>query len=140
MNILEDFFSYCAQGNFEKVKQIIQNETFNINTKNKNGWTGLIIVCFNSHIEIAAFLISKGANVNAVNGKGTSVFMYAKTPVLQNFKGINILNLLIHNGAKINHLDKFSKSVLDYVYELKNEELLKWLISKGAKYSREINN
>ena len=140
MNILEDFFSYCAQGNFEKVKQIIQNETFNINIKNRNGWTGLIIACFNSHIEIAVFLISNGANVNAVNGKGTSVFMYAKTPVLQNFKGINILNLLIHNGANINHLDKFSKSVLDYVYELKNEELSKWLISKGAKYSREINN
>ena len=86
------------------------------------------------------FLISKGANVNAVNGKGTSVFMYAKTPVLQNFKELNILNLLISNGAKINHLDKFNKSVLDYVYDLNDERLLKWLISKGAKYSTKINN
>ena len=140
MNILEDFFSCCAHGKFEKIKQIVQNKTFNIDTKNNNGWTGLIIACFNSHVELAVYLISKGANVNAVNGKGTSVFMYAKTPVLQNFKGLNILNLLISNGAKINHLDKFNKSVLDYVYDLKDERLLKWLISKGAKYSREINN
>jgi hypothetical protein len=64
---------------------------------------------------------------------------YEKTPVLQDFNGINILNLLINNGAKINHLDKFNKSVLDYVCDLNDEELLKWLISKGAKYSREIN-
>jgi len=133
-------FLYCSHGNLEKVRQIVKNETFNIEVKNNNGWTGLVIACFNSHIELAVFLISKGANVNAVNGKGTNVFMYAKTPVLQNFKGLNILNLLISNGAKINHLDKFNKSVLDYVYDLKDERLLKWLISKGAKYSSEINN
>ena len=139
MNTQNDFFEFCAIGKLEKVKQIVQNENFNIDAKNKNGWTGLIIACFNSHIEIAEFLISKGANVNAVNDKKTSVFMYAKTPVLQDFNGINILNLLINNGAKINHLDKFNKSVLDYVCDLNDEELLKWLISKGAKYSCEIN-
>lgn len=140
MNLTEDFFSCCEHGKFEKVKQIVQNKTFNINTRNFNGWTGLIIACFNSHFKLVNFLISKGADVNAVNDNGTSVFMYAKTPVLQNFKGINILNLLIDNGAKINHTDKFNKTVLDYVCNLKDVQLLNWLISKGAKYSFEIKN
>ena len=140
MNMQEDFFLCCTHGTSEKIKQIVQHKTFNIEVKNNNGWTGLIIACFNSHVELAVYLISKGANVNAVNNKGTSVFMYAKTPVIQNFKGINILEILLDNGAKINHLDKFNKSVLDYVYDLKDEKLLKWLTSKGAKYSREINN
>ena len=55
MDTHEDFFLYCSHGNLEKVRQIVKNETFNIELKNNNGWTGLVIACFNSHIELAVF-------------------------------------------------------------------------------------
>lgn len=139
MNNRQSFFLFCEHGNLEMVKDIVKKKLFDINIRNENGWTGLIIACFNSHIDVASFLIFNGANVNAVNDNGTSVFMYAKTPVLQDFKGIYILNLLIRNGAEINHLDRFSKTVLDYVRQHKNEELLEWLVSKGAKFSCDLD-
>ena len=78
--------------------------------------------------------------MNAVNNNGTSVFMYAKTSLLSNFNKTNMLDLLLNKGAQINHLDIFGKSVLDYVNDSKNEELSKWLISKGAKTSSELNH
>jgi len=140
MNILDEFFLHCSNGEIKNVKQILQNKNFDIDIKNNNGWTGLIIACFNCHFDLAVFFISKGADVNAVNNNGTSVFMYAKTSLLSNFNKTNMLDLLLNKGAQINHLDIFGKSVLDYVNDSKNEELSKWLISKGAKTSSELNH
>jgi ankyrin repeat protein len=139
MNHRQSFFLFCEHGNLERVTNLVKKKLFDINIRNENGWTGLIIACFNSHIDVASFLILNGANVNAVNDNGTSVFMYAKTPVLQDFQGIYILDLLIRNGAEINHLDRFSKTVLDYVRQHKNEELSEWLVSKGAKFSYDLD-
>ena len=78
-------------------------------------------------------MINNDANVNATNKKGTSVFMYAKTPAQQNKGSVNILELIANAGANINHLDCSNKSVLDYVIDNNNIDLRNWLISKGAK-------
>jgi len=139
MKITEEYFTACANGDLDTVKKIIETGSLNnIDIKSPEGWTGLIISCFNKRYEIVNFLIANKANINATNTKGTSVLMYAKTPVQQNQDDTKTLKLLIDAGADINHLDSFNKSILDYVMDNGAFKLGEWLISKGAKYGKNI--
>lgn len=136
MNLSTQYLEACKIGDLKKVKEIIAFNPLLINHKSPEGWTGLIISCFNEHLKIAEFLIDNGADVNAVNHNGTSVFMYAKSPIQKKQNDTAILELLLKYGANINHLDIFDKTVLDYVKENQAFNLAKWLISKGAKLSK----
>ncbi len=138
MKIKQKFFTACAEGRLHEVKEVIKTGKINIDERSPEGWTGLIISCFNAHKEIVEFLIDHKADVNATNAKGTSVFMYAKTPVQKNPRKTEILELLLDNGAEINHLDSFNKTVLDYVMENGAPELGNWLISNGAKHAKDL--
>jgi ankyrin repeat protein len=139
MTISEKYFTACYNGDLDTVKVILKTYKLNIGMISPEGWTGLIIACFNENFKIAKFLIENNADVNATNLNGTSVFMYAKTPVQQNQENIKILVLLLNGGADINHLDSYNKSVLDYVIDNGAFELGKWMISKGAKHGVLIN-
>lgn len=140
MTTSTQFFNSCTNGDLNTVKEIIQTKHFDLEMKSPEGWTGLIVSCFNEHLAIAKFLIAQGANVNATNQKGTSVFMYAKTPVLAHPDKTEILDLLLDAGANINHLDIHAKSVLDYVIEKEAFELADWLISKGAELGNQVDS
>ena len=139
-NVTKDiFFEACKTGNVKIVKLFINNTNNDINCQTPEGWTGLIISCFNQQEEIAKLLIENGANINYINPKGTTVFMYAKTPILNNQKDTVFLNYLLENGANINALDIYNKTVLDYTIEYKADVLSEWMKSKGAKQSNNLN-
>lgn len=107
------FFKACEQGDIQTLKNVL-SKIRDINVKTKEGWTGLVLAVYSEHFEIAKFLVANGANVNSTNHKGTTVFMYAKTPVFKS-KNTTILNWLLENGADINAMDlKASMTVLDY--------------------------
>jgi len=132
----EEFFSACVNGDLDIVTQFLYEGQYPIDIRNKNNWTGLIMACFNEREKIAKLLIANGANVNATNNKGTTVFMYAKTPVQRKQTEVFLLNYLLENGADINAKDKNGLTVLDYVQQNGFEVLAKWLISRGAKSSK----
>lgn len=128
---LQDFFNACIQGDSDVLRFFLDRKDFDIDTKTKEGWTGLIMACYNNNNKIVKLLVQHGADVNATNSKGTTVFMYAKTPILKS-GDVEILEFLLENKADINACDCYSKSVLDYVIEKKSTRLAKWLIKQGA--------
>lgn len=130
-----EFFEACKTGDIEIVRQFVAKQNTIIDVETPEGWTGLVISCFNENIEIAKFLLENGANINHANKKGTTVLMYAKTPVLKNQRNTAFLAYLLENGADINAVDIFRKTILDYVIEKEGFVLADWLISKGAKRS-----
>ena len=134
MNIsLKMFHKACEKGDLDSVKSFISSNSEAIDITSKGGWTGLIIACYHEKKEVVNLLIELGANVNAVNNNGTTVFMYAKTPIQNTHKDTSLLTILLKNGAEINKKDLFGKTVLDYVIENNDLFLINWLISKGAK-------
>jgi ankyrin repeat protein len=75
----------------------------------KDDWTrtGLAIAVIAENLELAKLLFKNGANLNQVNINGTTIFMYAKTPVFTS-KKTDILECLIKHEANINFLDNFN--------------------------------
>ncbi len=132
------FLKACEIGDLTKVKTKLKEDSNLINCVTKQGWTGLVLAVYNENVKIAKYLISNGADVNASNFKGTTVFMYAKTPILEKPTQIKFLDYLISVGANINSVDVFGKTVLDYVEEKKVSTLTNWLITKGAKSAKEL--
>jgi len=126
------FWEACEKGSIEEVLKYLKFID-DINKYNPQGWNAIILAAFNHHIEITEILLENGANINSANAKGTTVFMYAKTKVLEN-NNYFFLDLLIERGADINLKDKKNNwSVLDYAKQLNNITLVNYLISKGAK-------
>ena len=135
---VEAFHRACEVGAFEVVKRFVDQGVYPLDVISKGGWTGLIIACFNQNHREAKFLVENGANVNATNKNGTTVFMYAKTPIQSVPNNTELLSYLLCHGAKINALDKRNKTVLDYVVENGADELAKWLVQNGAKRSKDL--
>ncbi len=131
MNKISTLWAASENGDIELAKQLIP-EIPNINQPNDKGWNAIILAAFNHHLEIIKLLLQSGADINSTNANGTTVFMYAKTKVLEN-NNYAILDFLLQQGANINARDlKNNWTVLDYVKQTNHQPLINYLISKGA--------
>ena len=119
--------------------------------------TPLIIAVGNSYLETAKILIENGADVNAVDFEGWSALSYAvnngdieiakllltnkskikgelllaiKSPIVES--RIDMMKLLIENGANINYADENEFTPLNIAIETGDMELTKFLITNGA--------
>jgi len=113
---------YCHANNVESLRQIITEYNLDVEYKFENERTLLHEACYSKNVEIIKFLIDFGANINAVNKNGTTPLMYAKTNIQKEQYGI--LNYLVSKGASIDQKDKFNKTVIDYIAEQENSDLL----------------
>ena len=124
------FFEACTNGDNERLKELLPVIN-DINIKTPEGRTGLVLACYSEHKDTVKLLVEAGADVNATNPKGTTVFMYAKTPVFTSHNTA-ILEYLLKSGADINAKDIFGKTVLDYVIEKNATWLAEWMMHRGA--------
>ena len=125
------FYNACENGNIIELQNVLP-QISDINKPNEKGWNAIILAAFNHHLEIIKLLLQNGADINSTNANGTTVFMYAKTKVLEN-NNYEILDFLLANGAAINVRDfKNNWTVLDYVKQTNHQPLINYLISKGA--------
>ena len=136
---VSSFHKACKEGELGRVKAFVSANPSQIDEKSPEGWTGLIMACYSEHAQVVNFLVESGADINATNAKGTTVFMYAKTPIQNNHQDkTELLGYLLEKGADINRLDCFDKSVLDYVIENGATTLADWMVSRGALPGAEI--
>lgn len=72
----------AINGDLEAVKRIVDSNLEDINMKNQNGSTPLILAASSSHLDVVSYLITKGANIELVNSFGDS----ALTAAIMNFE------------------------------------------------------
>lgn len=126
----KSFLTACEQGNLREIQRILP-QISNINVKTAQGWTGLVMAVYAENIDLAKLLLENGADINATNTKGTTVFMYAKTPVFES-QDYSLLEYLLSQGADINAKDQFGLTVLDYVVKKGDPVMEKWMREQGA--------
>lgn len=125
------FFANCRAGHRELVLAQI-DQIGGVEARSPEGWTPLIVASFHGHLDLIRALIARGANVNAVNGKGTSVLMYAKSAALRD-GCYTVMDILLAAGADPFHRDIFGRDIEDYARELQAPMLVEYLITAKAR-------
>lgn len=117
-------------GNVEIVKYLVENGADMENMNNIWGNTALMkianAVCVKSEIciEIAQYLLDKGANINAKTRNGWTALMYAS-----DYGYLDMVKFLVKNGADINAITDEGYTALNVALD---KEVENFLIEAGA--------
>ena len=125
---LDDLLEACKIGDIETIS-LLQHSSYDISTKNKNGWDCLIVSCYYGKIEVVKYLLSLGFDANSRNYKGTSAIMYAKYGVKDPIR-FQIIDLLITAGADLLLKDNALLTALDYAKAEKDLEAVEFFSQK----------
>lgn len=128
---LEALFANCRAGRLAAVLEQLE-QVGNKEVRSPEGWTVLIVASFHGHVDLVRALIGRGADVNAVNSKGTSVLMYAKSAALRD-GNYAVMDVLLAAGADVFHRDRFVKDIEDYAREVQNPALVQYLVDAKAR-------
>ena len=112
-DFLPEFIDACKLGDYDLVKKIYPF-VLDINERDVNGWSALMVAIYNHHTDIVDFLLKNNASVDIVNNNGTTCLMYAKDAALRT-KDYTIIDKLINARNTVNVQDYYGKTVLDYV-------------------------
>jgi len=121
--------------NADKVKQIIDKDISLLEFTNPRGSTPLTIAASSGQTELVTFLISKGANVNAVNNFGNTPLHYAAwSSDLTSFKALH------EKGALINKQNSQGQTPLQYACMGGNRQILQYCIQQGMDIHKKIDD
>ena len=130
-------FDAVAGGSIEILQEILNNID-DPNILDQNGQTVLFEAVLNDNHELAKMLISYGVDVHISDKNRRNVMFNA---VLLGAKNIDIIELLLRKGAKINQKDIKGKTILDeilYIQKIINDPYKK--VEGIYKYAKKSNN
>ena len=103
------------------------NFSFEVNGKDEDGWTALMLASMQEHRDSADVLIWHGADVNASNNEGLTALMLASQCGC-----IQIVRLLIEHGANLNVSDQNGMTALMWASQEGYLEIVQYLMNNGA--------
>lgn len=128
----------ASKGNLDSVKLLVERPEGNelINKGNAFGNTPLHEAAVGGQEAVINYLIEKGANVNAVNKRGS-------TPLLFSLYGDqptrSLVSTFLDHGANISHADEDGVGVLHISAIKGHEDLVKFFLEKGVANTPDLN-
>ncbi|MDH4210229.1 MAG: ankyrin repeat domain-containing protein [candidate division WOR-3 bacterium] len=123
----DEIHDASQQGDIDRVKTLVEENAELVNLADETGHTPLHYAAAGGQVEIARFLISEKADVNALNTVNQSVLLYAAY-----FGNAEITEMLIADGARLNDQDIFGRSPLHYAARQRSVDALMSLIDNKA--------
>ncbi|HUU20211.1 MAG TPA: ankyrin repeat domain-containing protein [Sedimentisphaerales bacterium] len=118
------------EGDFKKVKEIIDKDPNQINVQDVQGFTPLHLASSKGHIEIVEFLLNHGADTELeIFNRDTPLMVAARYARHGQYETIKTL---LEHGAKVNHKDKHGRAALHDAAMYSGKEVINLLISYGA--------
>ena len=115
--------SAARENNMDYVTYI--NKKVNINVKDKDGWTALILVSYDGNATTARDLLEKDADPNVSNVEGMTPLMWAA------YQGhYDVVKILLEHGANGNLKDKNGYTALMWAEQQLHPEIVKALLEK----------
>jgi ankyrin repeat protein len=116
----------AKSGDIDEIKSLL-NIGVSVDHKHNNGATALHVSVYRSNFEVADFLISVGANVNAEDDFGRTPLMGARN--------VQVASLLINNGAEVGIKDLDGDTAIHRLADPPSDSVasvLELLIASGA--------
>jgi serine/threonine-protein phosphatase 6 regulatory ankyrin repeat subunit B len=129
----ESFFNAAEKGNWDKIKKLL-TDGININTRNEEGATVLIIAAFLGHKTLCFRLILAGIDVKTKDGRGFNALMTACECEKEQ---LDLVAFLIMKGLDINAGSSGGATALMNAAKIGHYQTVKLLISKGADLNRQ---
>ncbi len=106
-----------------------------INIKNDNGITALMLASGHGHKEALELLLDKGADVNVADNNGYTALIFAS-------RGGNkeIIELLLDRGVDVDAVDNYGYTALTWAFRQDHKEIVRLLLDKGADINKQNNN
>ena len=116
-----EFIEACKNDNINFVRKLLPY--VNLEDKTNEGWTPLMVACYNNSVRTISYLLVNGADAYAINNNGTTVLMFAKDGFF-NSGSLEALSMVLKYNTNISQYDFFNKNIFDYL-GLDNERILK---------------
>lgn len=121
-----DVFEVARKGTVSQAEAIVKANPKAFNVINENGFSPLILACYRGNNEVAKFIITQGADINAKSDMGSALMACI-------VKGNNeIAQFLIANKADLNLVDNQGTTALMYAVQFKNTAIMKLLLANNA--------
>ena len=117
-----------------------------VNAKNENGSTPLMLAAGRHAAEAAKVLIDNGADVNVKTDMGATPLHIAVQTAMDGkggmivLKVLNVAKVLIDNGADVNAKSKSGMTPLHFAAAIDADDFAKLMLEKGANINAEDNN
>lgn len=123
----QDIFEAITAGDLAKVKAIVDADPQALEARNGYRQTPLILAIQKKKIEVAEYLLARGADVNAKENSGATPLSYAITG---GFAGL--AKTLVDRNADINAPAMWGLSPLAFALEFGRKDIAEMLADKGA--------
>jgi len=124
----QEMLNAVKTGDLSKVRSLVENDPGIVNARDAGGQTVLFAAVSFGRLDIAEYLISKGANVDE---KSNFHITPLDVACMRNAP-LEIIRLLVEKGADVNYVAKYLGRPLDLALDTENEALIDYLKSKGA--------
>ena len=133
MTIHEELFLASQNGDIERVNQLLA-EGADIEARNENGTTALMIAAFLGHTATMQALLAQGADIDAKDAEGYDALLYA----VENGHIANVQALLV-KGADIEASNENRPTALIHAARCGHTEVVQALLDKGADINAKDN-
>ncbi|MCR5221101.1 MAG: ankyrin repeat domain-containing protein [bacterium] len=122
-----EFISFCKKGTADEVRRALKHGA-NINAKDANGDTALMLAVANSNLATVRALLAAGTDVNVQNRDGATPLIAA---LLKN-PNSEIIKMLLVAGADVNVKDQSGATPLMMAAQKSNPQVVRVLLAAGA--------
>jgi hypothetical protein len=124
----EKYLDYAEKGDCAMVEFLLK-QGVDINARNKNGATALIVSAFAGNHKVAIFLIDQGIDINCPDNGGFTALMVASECTKADKE---VVKKLIERGANVNAVSNRGSTALMAAAKIGHADIVELLVSSGA--------
>jgi hypothetical protein len=123
----------AADGDLDKVKELVAAKT-KLDTRGRYGWTPLISAIANDHLEVALYLIERGASPTTTDKEKTDPLKWAglRSGWVKAHQNVKLAEALLDAGAPVDSPDEDGYTPMMWAANRGATKLVELLLARGA--------